>query len=259
MLDLLAFTDWATLCTEAVTWLESAGRRGAIPLALFIGGLVAGFSHCTAMCGPIVLMQVMARTPRGTLAAAPPVLQRMSGAGLLPYHFGRLTTYAGLGGVSGGLAGMAADFVSLRWIFAAALTLAAAYCVVVIARSLGWIVPRNARPFGGVDRILDTIGWSRVVNRASRLGGYSLGLALGFLPCGLVYAALAAAAGTGSAMSGAVAMAAFGLGTVPGLIAVAFAGGFVLRRFRKIPQLAAIPLLVVNVAILSALAFRAFA
>ena len=133
----------------------------------------------------------------------------MSGAGLLPYHFGRLTTYAGLGGVSGGLAGMAADFVSLRWIFAAALTLAAAYCVVVIARSLGWIVPRNARPFGGVDRILDTIGWSRVVNRASRLGGYSLGLALGFLPCGLVYAALAAAAGTGSAMSGAVAMAAF--------------------------------------------------
>ncbi len=258
MLDLFAFTDWATLCTEAVTWLESAGRRGGIPLALFIGGFAAGFSHCTAMCGPFVLMQVMAGTPRGTLAA-PPVLQRMSGAGLLPYHFGRLTTYAGLGGVSGGLAGIVADFVSLRWILAAVLAVATAYCVAVIARSPGWIAPRNARRFGSVDRILDTIGWSQVVNRASRLGGYPLGLALGFLPCGLVYAALTAAAATGSAMSGAAAMAAFGLGTVPGLIAVAFAGGFVVRRFRKVPQIAAIPLLVLNVAILSALAFRAFA
>jgi sulfite exporter TauE/SafE len=43
---------------------------------------------------------------------------------------------------------------------------------------------------------------------------------LGWLPCGLVYGALTAAAFAGSPAGGAAAMLAFGLGTLPWLLAV---------------------------------------
>ena len=53
---------------------------------------------------------------------------------------------------------------------------------------------------------------------------YALGVVLGFLPCGLLYGALAAAGGTASGRDGALAMAAFALGTVPALMAVGWGG-----------------------------------
>ena len=53
----------------------------------------------------------------------------------------------------------------------------------------------------------------------------ALGALWGWLPCGLVYGMLAAAAGAGSAGGGAAVMAAFGLGTAPAMIGVAWASG----------------------------------
>ena len=49
---------------------------------------------------------------------------------------------------------------------------------------------------------------------------FALGLALGLLPCGLVYAALVRALASGSATSGAATMAAFGFGTSAALLGV---------------------------------------
>ena len=256
MPNLLAVIDWAALCMDAGNWLETIRRLGGIPFALFLAGLLAGFSHCTAMCGPFVLMQVMAGTSGG--CAPPYALQRLSGAALLPYHFGRLTTYTGLGAVSGGLADVMTELFDLRWLAAMALMGAAVYSILLLSRALGWMQLRQPRRSAESGHLFRG-AWAKLVSRAGRLGRFPLGLLLGLLPCGLVYAALAAAAGSGSASTAMLAMAAFGLGTVPGLIAVALAGRFVVRRFRKTPQVAAIPLLVLNVAILSGLAFRAFA
>jgi sulfite exporter TauE/SafE len=47
---------------------------------------------------------------------------------------------------------------------------------------------------------------------------YLAGLVWGWLPCAMVYAALAAAAFSGGAAAGALGMAAFGLGTLPFLL-----------------------------------------
>ena len=47
---------------------------------------------------------------------------------------------------------------------------------------------------------------------------YPMGALLGFLPCGLSYSVFAAAAGTGSVVSGTVISLLFGLGTLPALI-----------------------------------------
>jgi sulfite exporter TauE/SafE len=54
-------------------------------------------------------------------------------------------------------------------------------------------------------------------------GSFAAGLLWGWLPCGLVYGALAAAALAGSPARGAAAMLAFGLGTLPNLLAIGIA------------------------------------
>jgi sulfite exporter TauE/SafE len=53
------------------------------------------------------------------------------------------------------------------------------------------------------------------------------------MPCGLVYAALAASVTSGSFMGGAATMAAFGLGTLPTLVAMGSATALVTRLARS--------------------------
>ena len=54
---------------------------------------------------------------------------------------------------------------------------------------------------------------------------------LGFMPCGLVIAALMAASTASGPLPAAMAMLSFGLGTVPVLVAVAWGGGWIKRRW----------------------------
>jgi sulfite exporter TauE/SafE len=56
----------------------------------------------------------------------------------------------------------------------------------------------------------------------SASGSLTLGLLWSLVPCGMVYAALALAASSGSAPWGALTMLAFGLGTAPALMALAY-------------------------------------
>ncbi len=62
----------------------------------------------------------------------------------------------------------------------------------------------------------------------------ALGLLWGFLPCGLVYSALALSAASGSALAGGATMLAFGLGTLPAMLAVTLAGTAFTRRFSSL-------------------------
>jgi sulfite exporter TauE/SafE len=69
--------------------------------------------------------------------------------------------------------------------------------------------------------------------KATLVNGYLLGVMLGFIPCGLVFAALMAVSATADPMKALVGMLAFGLGTMPALIAVAL-GGRALFRVRPV-------------------------
>jgi hypothetical protein len=98
-----------------------------------------------------------------------------------------------------------------------------------LAQGLRRLVPGLARFLPGPERA--PAWWNRMLAGVTRgldrrrVGsGYALGLALGFLPCGFLYAALAAAASGFSPVLGAAGMLAFGLGTVPTLAAVGIAG-----------------------------------
>jgi len=245
----------ADLMAQAVAICRAAAAEGDVMIgALAIAGLVGGVTHCAGMCGPFVLAQVAAgRTESGSAGE----MRRLRGGALAPYHAGRMTTYVALGAAAGALSGVVADGIWFRWLAAVLLTLAAALFLV---QALGL---RRGSSGGPLFRTFERL----VVPPAARLsaggdGGlrrYGLGVLLGFLPCGLLYAALAAAAATGNAMQAALAMAAFTLGTVPGLVGVGVAGQFFARRWGAGLRPFAATLLAVNAVILIAFAWSTVA
>ena len=60
---------------------------------------------------------------------------------------------------------------------------------------------------------------SRVTGRSSVLAAVPTGLLMGLIPCGMVYGVLISAATNGSMLKGGGMMLAFGLGTLPVLLA----------------------------------------
>lgn len=239
----------AAICAGAVGQPE-------LILSLFVAGLAGSISHCAGMCGPFVLAQVTGRLGRvaadeyGTWA-------RLRGAALLPYHLGRLTTYSALGAVAGGLTGEFVRTTEFRWVSSLFLLLAAA---LFLGQMGAAALPRPAQKLqariaggavSGVSRLVgglfsDPRGWR----------GYALGVVLGFLPCGLLYSALAAAASSGSAATGAAGMAAFVAATFPALFAVGTGATLFGRRWRGALARLAQPMLALNAVLLVAIAVR---
>jgi len=100
--------------------------------------------------------------------------------------------------------------------------------------------------------------WTRpLMSRPAGWRAAGLGVLLGFLPCGLLYAALAVAAGTGGAIPGALAMLSFGFGTVPLLVAIGIAGEAAGRKWRRGMMQLAPAMLAFNAVVLGLLALRA--
>ena len=87
--------DQHTVLTLIDTGLQQCSldvaRDGGLFTSLFMAGLVGGWSHCAGMCGPFVLAQVATRL-EGIPASRMTELHRLTGAAVLPYHFGRATT-----------------------------------------------------------------------------------------------------------------------------------------------------------------------
>lgn len=221
----MILADWATHCS-----MVFANNPDLIGV-LFVGGLAGSFTHCVGMCGPFVLSQVTTQ-----LDKLPPdgagIWTRLRGAALLPYHAGRVTTYVLLGVLAALLAQPLRQLPGFR-VFAAALLACAALLFLLQALRLSrrflprWLpaprLPEFVQPW--LKRLFAApTGWR----------GYGLGLLLGFLPCGLVYAALMAAAAKADPLIALFGMTAFGLGTLPGLLLVGFGGQYVTARWRPL-------------------------
>lgn len=171
--------------------------------ALVLG--VVGGLHCAGMCGPLALV-----------LPVPPGGRARFLAGRLLYNLGRIVTYAGLGLVFG-LVGRTLLLAGLqRW-----LSIGLGLMLVVglfasrrlaMARPVTIVVARLQRAMAGFlrQRSLAALG--------------VLGLLNGLLPCGLVYVACLAAAATGHLVTAVLYMVAFGLGTVPIMLAMSLSG-----------------------------------
>ncbi len=235
-------TELTAFCRQGLHHL--AWLPASLPVSLFLAGLAGSLVHCVGMCGPFVFSQVVADT--GSTSVNYGEWQRLAGAALVPYHLGRLTTYTALGGLVGAITALFVATTGFAWLSAAMLALAAA---LMILQALGLTLGATSPLSGLISRLTRPIASSSAA--ANR---YALGLVLGFLPCGLLYGALAAAAGTGSGPEGALAMISFSLGTMPALIGVGWLGLILRRRVRGFTHWIAAPLLVANAFIMLLLA-----
>jgi len=179
-----------------------------------LGGLgvgLLGSTHCIAMCGGIA----------GALSVALPPARRTPSSLLVRhacYGLGRVTSY----GIAGALAGSAGLVLAgLIGPMGTALlrALAAAFLVALGLYLGGWWPALTFLERQGA-RV-----WRRLAPLASRLrpgdslpAALALGMLWGWLPCGLVYSALALAAATGEPLRGGLVMVGFGLGTLPATI-----------------------------------------
>ena len=178
----------------------------------FAFGLIAS-GHCLLMCGGIA-GALGAVTTRRTDAGTPWSL-------LAGYQLGRITSYAVAGVLIGSIGAGIVQFVdqesvriALRWLTA------------LVFAALALNLLRSGR---GFDFALGHSIWARLAPFARRFvpvrtlpRAFALGALWGWMPCGLVYSVLIVAAlGTNPLQSGAI-MFAFGLGTVPAVLAGAF-------------------------------------
>ena len=170
------------------------------------------------MCGPLV---IAGAARAGRLGARP----------LLEYLGGRLTAYALGGAVLGTLGQHALCVLPVEAIQLGAAAIVAALCTLRGAALLGLrapgppLAPRLVREATAV--------LFRVLPRR----GLGLGLATGLMPCGMLVAAWALAAGTCAAAPGALAMVVFGVASLPGLLAPALVTSLRRRPLQVSPRL----------------------
>ena len=185
-----------------------------MPLELgivFLLGLASSL-HCLQMCGPIVLAFSIPLPKNAILRAQ------------LGYNAGRLLTYSLLGAVAGavgggiGLLGKLAGIASGARIFAGGAMIIAGILTIGLFPTNGLIAIQGT---GAKSRFSRFVG-----RRLLAPNKFTLGLTLGFLPCGLIYAALLKAVDTASAINGALTMLAFGAGTAIALSTLGVASSF---------------------------------
>lgn len=221
-------------------------------LPLFMVGL-AGSVHCIGMCGGIVgALSVGVPTPLPRAVIAIHAVQDSNALRVLAYNGGRIGSYMLAGALAGGLAGagmvrMASLQIAGYWLanlmlVALGLYLMDAWRGLARLEAAGNLVWRRVRPLLAPLMPMDT------PFKALAVGGL-----WGWVPCGMVYSALLTAMMGGSAVHGAAAMAAFGLGTLPTLLGMGLLGARLRQQLQRRPVRIASGLLVLGFGLLGLL------
>ncbi len=204
--------------------------------------------HCIGMCGSII----------GTLTLSLKPEVRTSKAKLFPYvlnyNLGRISSYA----LAGMLVGLIEAILTmpfgegqghrvLQILSAVIMTSAGLYIA-------GWF-PRFAyieKAGSRFWKLIEPYG-RRLIPVQTRKQAFLFGMIWGWLPCGLVYAALALAATTGDIVRSGFTMLAFGFGTLPAVISVGIITGTLTRLSRMQYFKQTVGLLMIALALLAAL------
>ncbi len=178
----------------------------------------AGSLHCVGMCGPIVL----------ALPGAQDNKMRLLISRLL-YNTGRTITYGFMGLVMG-LIGETISLTGFQQPVSIALGVLILLAVILPSAFMQRFYPADS--YGRLTQKLKDL-FGRFFGRNTYSSLLVIGLLNGFLPCGLVYMALAGSLAAGGILPGVSYMLLFGLGTIPVLLAMSFLGNFIGLRIRR--------------------------
>jgi len=207
--------------------------------AAFLAGL-AGGAHCASMCGGLVGIACGARAREMSRSAW---WKRT-----LAYNGGRIASYVAAGALTGALGAAGLSLRGTPLVQQALLILMSGALILLGAYIAGFTPLVRAIESAG------TVLWRRIepysrrflpVDSAPR--AFGLGMVWGWLPCGMVYAALIAALATADPWHGAALLLAFGLGTLPNLLAIGAAFGGVVRLARSHAARAVFAALIIGV------------
>ena len=216
-------------------------------LVAFLMGLFSSM-HCIGMCGSII----------GTLTLSLSPEIRNNKKLLLPfvfnYNFGRITSYTIAGAIVGVIEAMLTLHLGQTHGHRALQLLSAAIMAGAGLYIAGWF-PRFAYiEKAGIYfwKIIEPYG-RKLIPVKNHTQAYLFGMVWGWLPCGLVYAALTLAATAGDVSKSALTMLAFGLGTLPAVMGVGIMTHVLTRlsRMQRFKQV--VGLLMMALALLAAL------
>ncbi|KAF0813207.1 hypothetical protein IGB42_02135 [Andreprevotia sp. IGB-42] len=189
--------------------------------ALFLAGLLGG-GHCLGMCGGVVTAFSMQLPPGPRWRY------------LLGFNLGRLLGYMLVGAIVGGL-GSLATLLSLQSLKMVLYVLAQLLLIVMGLYVAGW-----SRLLARIEKIGVPV-WRRVQPLMRRLlpirnwpQSVAVGIFWGWLPCGLVYTASLSALASASPVKGAAILLLFGIGTLPNLLLIGAASGWLLGWLRQL-------------------------
>ncbi len=199
----------------------------AFIVSMFVLGLGTSL-HCVSMCGPLVLTYAVKGEEDGPWYRKMVPNAAYQGAKILSYM------------MVGLLLGAVGAFLNLDAARPYVYYVAGAFMIVLglgMTGKVPWAARLTPRP---PKFLLDAIVKLRRKSTADAEHGTStlatpitFGLMTGLLPCGPLMAAQVAAAASGSALTGAVGMAAFGLGTAPLMVAFGTAGSMIPRVWKQ--------------------------
>ena len=191
-------------------------------LSLTLLGLL-GTGHCVGMCGPLVI------TLPGRLGKP---------SAHLWYHLGRITTYTLIGALLGTVGGTLSRLGLVAQIQVAFAALAALFLLLFGLERIGLLrAPgRTATFLPPPSRLPGYRAARRAANSGRPSGMLPMGAIMGFLPCGLSYAAFARSLPSGSATAGALLLLAFSLGTLPGLLLLGTTASRLMQRHRALSE-----------------------
>lgn len=176
--------------------------------AVFIIGLVAAFSSCTAVVGGLIVAVSSTQAKKHAIASF--------GAKLRPhvlFNVGRVAGFAGLGA----LTGLAGSVLSLSSAANGALMIVIAVLMIALGVNLLDVLPTGAaiRPPKFLSRRIVALSESNHPGVPFLLGAFTY-----FLPCGFTQSMQLYALSTGSAAQAALIMTVFALGTLPALLGI---------------------------------------
>jgi uncharacterized protein len=216
-------------------------------LVAFVMGLATSL-HCIGMCGSIM----------GTLTLSLSPAIRNNKKRLIPfifnYNFGRITTYT----LAGAIAGIVESFIPAPFTEINGYRVLQLFTALIMAGAglyiAGWL-PHFAyvEKIGiGFWRKIEPLG-RRLLPVKDQTQAFLFGIVWGWLPCGLVYTALALALTTGDIAKSALTMFSFGLGTLPAVMGIGIMTNALARlsRMQRIKQL--VGLFMIALALLAAL------